>query len=347
MPEQASTFAKNYDALFLTITALAVFFTIVVFSMVLFFVVKYRRGKKADRSNPVHDHLKVELTWTIIPTILGLLIFVWGAQVFVQQRTIPEDALEIHVIGKQWMWHVQHPDGTLENNEIHIPKGVPIKLTMISQDVVHGLYIPQFRVQYHVVPGRYTTTWFQATKTGRFNLFCSMHCGTQHSEMGGYVYVMEPEEYAAWLEKDGNRFVETPKSLVQAGEQLWNEKRCSTCHGAQDSDLGPSLVGILGRQRQMTDGRKVVADEAYIRNSILNPWDQIVAPYSQTMPSYAGDLSEEDILHLIAYLKSLGGSTQPAPADAQAPEAPIFELAPPATDAAQVQGDSPTAIAAR
>lgn len=317
-PAPASNFAEDHDLLFFTLSGLTIVFTIIVGAMVLFFALRYRRGSKADRRNPMHDNHKLEFLFLIVPTILGLAMFAWGAKLFVDKRTFPDDAMEIFVIGKQWMWHAQHMNGVRENNELHVPLGQPVKLTMISQDVVHGFYIPQFRIQYHVVPGRYTSMWFIPTRTGRFNLFCSMHCGTQHSEMGGYVYVLRPDEFSKWLANGGNRFVPPPKTMAEAGAQTYKDLRCGNCHIDQDTPRGPSLFGLYGKTVKLTNGQTVKADNAYIRESILAPYDKITHGYGVTMSSYQGTLNEEKVLELIEYIKTLGqaGSSAAAPAPA-------------------------------
>lgn len=310
-PPQASNFAGFYDAVFYALVALTVLFTAIVGAFVLAFAVKYRVGNKVNRARPVFENLKLELTWTIIPLILGLIMFFFGAKLFVDMRTPPKDAIEIFVIGKQWMWHAQHPNGVKENNTLHVPVGKPVKLTMISQDVIHAMYIPAFRVQYHVVPGRYTQLWFTATKPGVYYMFCNMYCGTQHSEMGGYVYAMDPKDYAEWLSNGGE--MGQALTMEQQGAKLWNKLGCNNgnCHGSVDSERGPSLNGIFGKNQRMADGSTMKVDEAYLREAILQPYNHIVAGYDNTMPAYEGQITEEDVLHLIAYIKTLGTGVAP------------------------------------
>jgi len=312
-PPQASNFASEFDALFGLLTFLTIFFTAVVGLVVLFFVTKFRRGRTANRSAPVNDHLKLELVWTIIPTLLGLAVFVWGAKLYIQMRTPPKDAYEVFVIGKQWMWHVQHPNGVRENNELHVPIGVPVRLTMISQDVIHGFYIPAFRIQYHVVPGRYTTQWFTPSKEGKYPLFCTILCGTQHSEMGGYVYALPQPKFSAWLANGGNRFQKPALTLGDQGKQLFDKLACTNCHGTQDTLRGPSLAGLYGKTRRFTDGSSVVVDESYLRESIINPYNRITQGYEKTMPVYLykKQVSEENIRQLIEHIKSLGQPAAP------------------------------------
>lgn len=310
-PPSASNFAPEYDAIFYLLLALTVFFTLIVGAGVIIFAVKYRKGSKADRSRPVYEDLRVELTLTIVPTILGLIMFYFGAHLFVSMRTPPKNAEEIFVVGKQWMWHIQHPNGVRENNTLHVPLNKPVKLTLISQDVIHAFYIPAFRTQVHVVPGRYTDMWFTPTLVGNYHLFCGMYCGTQHSEMGGTVVVMEPRKYAEWLANGGNSV--SNMTMEQSGAKAFNRIGCNNCHGANDNLRAPSLVGIYGKVRKFADGTSLVADEAYLRESILNPYNHITAGYGPTMPAYAGQITEDEILNLLAYIKSIGmGTNVPA-----------------------------------
>lgn len=303
MPPAASNFAGEHDALFMTILALSVFFFAVTFFFVIYFALKYKKGSKADRSSPMYENLRMEALWIFIPTVLGLFIFAWGAKVYGDMRTPPKDAKEIFVIGKQWMWHIQHPNGVRENNTLHVPVDTDIKLTMIAQDVIHAFYIPAFRVQYMVVPGRYTNMWFRPTKVGKYHLFCNMYCGTQHSEMGGTVVVMGKREYADWLANNGqNRPNLTPE---QAGEKLFNKIGCANCHGEKDLvPRAPTLAGIFNTTRTMNDGRRFVADETYIRESILRPAEKVTQNYGLTMPAYEKQITEEDVMNLLAYIRA-------------------------------------------
>lgn len=305
LPERASNFAGEYDALFYTLTALTIIFTVLVGGLVLFFSIRYKQGNKVNRAGAVESHLGAELTWTVIPLILGLIMFWWSARLFIRTRTIPKDAMEIFVVGKQWMWHIQHGNGVRENNELHVPVGVPVRLTMISQDVIHGFFIPQFRVKQDVVPGRYTQQWFIATKPGKYNLECSKYCGTSHSEMGGFVYAMPPRDFQKWLESGGSS-AEPPQSLEEAGSRLYEKNACGSCHTASDTERAPTLYAISGRERTFTDGAKAVADDDYLRESILMPYAKIVKGYRDTMPEYKNQFTEEEVLRLIAYIRSLG-----------------------------------------
>ncbi len=335
-PPQASNFAFEHDLIFYSLVVLTVIFTVIVGAFVLFFAFRYRQGNQVNRSRPFHEHLPLEITWSVIPLLLGLVMFFLGAKLFVNMRVPPKDAMEIFVIGKQWMWHIQHSNGVRENNTLHVPVGRPVKLTMISQDVIHAFYIPAFRVQYHVVPGRYTMEWFTATKPGEYHLFCGMYCGTQHSEMVGTVVAMEPKEYAKWLANGGNTAV--PMSMEQAGAKAFSVRGCNNCHTGSDTERAPSLYGLFGKTRKFTDGSSAIADGAYIRESIFNPYNRVTQGYSyQTMPAYAGQLSEEEVLDMIAYIKTLGS---PASAATNAPATGVMGggVNPPKTPAVGAMG---------
>jgi cytochrome c oxidase subunit 2 len=234
-----------------------------------------------------------------------MVMFVWGASLYVTMSSPPEAALQIHVVGKQWMWKFQHPEGPREINELHVPAGQPVQLLMTSEDVIHSVYVPAFRIKMDAVPGRYTTTWFEATQTGTFHLFCTEYCGTSHAGMTGRVVVMPPAEYEKWL--SGSVTGETP---VQAGERLFNQLGCHTCHRAAPGGQGPTLVGVFGQPVRLQSGEEAIVDEAYLRESILYPNAKVVAGYSPIMPTFQGQMSEEDILHILAYIRSLGMQQQ-------------------------------------
>lgn len=306
-PTQASEFASQYDLLFWTITLLSLLFTVGTLVFVVYFSLKYNRANKVDRTNPIHEHMPLEITWTIIPSLLGIAIFAWSSKLFIDYRNPPKDSTEIYVIGKQWMWHVQHAaSGVREMNTVHVPLGRNVKFTMISQDVIHAFYIPEFRIQYQVLPGRYTEVWCKPTKVGVYRLFCAMYCGNQHSEMGGYVYVMKPEDYDRWIAAGGNDT--QPMTLVQRGAQLFERNACSNCHGEKDTPRAPTLYGLYGKTRPIEGGRTGVANDEYIRQAILRPYDNLVSGYEKTMPVYQGQIQEEDIPSLVAYIKSLGAT---------------------------------------
>jgi len=337
MPEQASSFAAELDSLIFLLVGLTVLFTTLVAACLLFFAVKYRRGSKADRSRAVDHHTGLEIAWSVPPLILGLAVFMWNASLFSRMRTVPDNALEIFVIGKQWMWHVQHPNGVRENNELHVPLGRPVKLTMISQDVIHNFRIPAFRTQRDVIPGTYTEQWFQPTRLGRYRFFCSQFCGTDHSKMTGWVTVMEPVEYQRWLAAGGSA-KKPVLTLEEAGKELYEKLQCGNCHEAVSTVRGPSLVAIFGKKRTLDSGQTVVADQAYLRESLVDPYRHIVKGYEQTMPSYKEQLSEEQILQLVAYMKTLGTAGDPG---APMPPSPSNEAGRP-TASAPAGGVSPT-----
>ncbi len=319
-PESASEFATSYDLLFYALTALTVIFTVIVGLMMVIFSVRYRRGSNVSRKNPIDTHMMLELTWSVIPLILGLAMFFWSAKLYVDTRIPPKNAMDIYVIGKQWMWHIQHSNGIRENNELHVPAGKPVRLTMISQDVIHSFFIPAFRAKQDVVPGRYTMMWFTPTKPGRYPIFCAEYCGSDHSEMGGYVTVLDAAAWQRWVETGGQKVDRLATTAEARGKELFDRFRCDTCHTPKDVPEGPSLHGIVGTERIMTDGSRALADRDYIRESILDPYRRLTAGYPEkTMPEYKGQLSEEQILDLYAYIRTLGfvgSDSQPAKSDA-------------------------------
>jgi len=313
-PEQASEFAWHYDLLFFFELAVCVFFFVLVVALVAGFAVKYRRGSRANRSRPVDHNEPLEIGTIAILLVLSLVAFVWATKLYADVYAPPKNALEIFVIGKQWMWHLQHPNGVRENNELHIPVGRPIKLTMISQDVIHSFYVPTFRIKKDVIPGTYTTVWFKPTKAGKYRLFCAEYCGTQHSEMTGYVYVMDPAEYAEWLSSGGRRSKPVRESMEQAGARLFNDELgCVQCHGFAPA-RAPSVVGLYGRTEKLDDGTRAKVDSAYLRESMLMPDAKVVDGYQPIMPSYRGVLSEDQVLQITAYIKSLQAPPQAVPA---------------------------------
>lgn len=311
-PEEASTIAGLTDMFTFSVIGLGSFFGVIVVIVIIFFSIKYGYWTTADRSNPIEEHTTIELAWSFIPLVLVLTIFVWSANIYFNLYTPPPDTLNLSVIGKQWMWKVQHPDGQREVNEMHIPVNQPIKVTMTSQDVIHSFFIPAFRLKQDVVPGRFTTMWFEATKTGEYHLLCAEYCGTEHSLMVGKVIVMEPSEYEKWL-REGNPTVASAAMGGRSGEALFSQQGCETCHKLDGSvAIGPSLTGLFGSEVELESGETVTADEEYLRESIINPQAKIVAGYSAVMPTYQGQLSEEEILELVDYLRSLGSEEETA-----------------------------------
>jgi cytochrome c oxidase subunit 2 len=306
-PEQASNFAPNVDALMAYITAVCLFFAVAITAAIILFFFKYHRKKPGDIGVPIHGDSRLEALWLVIPAVLALTMFAGGAVVYVQFRRPPLDTLDIYVIGKQWMWKSQQPNGLKEINELHVPIGRDVKLIMASEDVIHNFSIPAFRTKMDVVPGHYNTMWFRPTRTGRYHFFCSQYCGTNHAIMGGWVTVMEPSEYAAWLSGSSTAAIDP----VVAGEKLFAEKACNTCHYPDGKGRAPSLNGLYGKKVQLADGSTVMADDAYIRESILNPNAKIVARYQALMPAFQGQLTEEQLLSLMSYVKSLQAQAAP------------------------------------
>ena len=300
-PQEASQAAGQVDALFFFLIAVSVFFAVLIFGSIAYFSVRYRRRAGRDRAEPTRTHIGLEIAWTAIPLALTVIMFVWGVKLYFNAYNPPPGAMEVFVVAKQWMWKFQHPEGRREINELHVPLGQPVKLTMISEDVIHDLFVPAFRVKKDVLPGRYTTVWFQATKTGMYHLFCSQYCGTEHSKMGGWVYVMEPVDYVRWLSGAAAN-----EPLAVAGARLFQQLGCITCHQPNGSGRGPSLVGVFGHPVKLTTGASVVANEDYIRLMVLTPGIKVVAGYQPIMPTFKGLVSEEQLQQLIAYIKSLG-----------------------------------------
>jgi cytochrome c oxidase subunit II len=295
-PEQAATNAEQVDPLFFYLTAVSGFMIVAIATFIIVFAIKYRRRTPQDHPPLTRTNLTLEIVWSVIPLFIFISFFAWGAKIYFNQFTPPADATELLVLGKQWMWKVQHPQGRREINELHVPVGQPIKLTMISQDVIHSFFVPAFRMKQDVLPGRYTMQWFIPTKVGEYHLFCAEYCGTMHSGMVGRVYVMDPAAYQAWLA--GAADAESP---VAAGERLYMKYGCNTCHGSK----APTLAGLMGRSVKLQSGETITADETYIRESILNSTAKIVAGYPPLMPSFRAQFSEEQIMQLIAYIKSL------------------------------------------
>ena len=308
VPEQASNFAPQVDALMAFISAVCFFFTVVITIAIVYFFFQYRRKQPHAVGAQLHGDSRLETLWIVIPLILAMTMFSWGAVVYVDYRRAPDDTLDIYVVAKQWMWKAQQPNGIREINELHVPVNRNVRLILASEDVIHNFYVPAFRVKMDVVPGRYNTMWFRPTKTGRYHFFCSQYCGTSHAVMGGWVTVLEAAEYGTWL--SGSTGGESNPAL--AGEKLFAERACISCHIGNGTGRAPSLNGVYGAQVLLADGSKVTADDAYIRESILQPSAKIVAGYQPLMPSFQGQLTEEQILALTAYIKSL--QSQPVPA---------------------------------
>lgn len=315
-PDSASTLAPQLDAIYFFALLVSAFFSVGIALAVFYFAYRYRRTPENQVGHREKAGLWLEITWSVIPLGIMMVMFVWGAVVFFKAQRPPADAVEYYVTGKQWMWKFQHPEGQREINTLHVPVNQPIKLTMTSEDVIHSFFVPAFRGKMDVVPGRYTQFWFEATKPGTYRLFCAEYCGGEHSLMGGSIIVMEQHDYEEWLAGAG-----ATTTAALSGEELFVAKTCNTCH-RPDSDLqGPYLQGIFGKEVEMADGSTAVVDENYLRESILDPGAQVVKGYQPLMPTYSGQLSEEELLQLIIYIKSLsaedgGGATEVASSEA-------------------------------
>ncbi len=309
-PEQASTFSWQVDALYMYLIAISIVFSVLIVAAIFIFSLKFREKEKYATPPEIHGSIALETIWSIIPFAISMTIFLGGAIVYYNQYRIPTEAMEVFVVGKQWMWKLQHQTGHREINELHVPVGTKVKLTMTTEDVLHSFSVPAFRTKADVVPGRYTYLWFEATKPGKYELFCAEYCGLNHSGMIGYVYVMEKNDFANWL--SGTTAGQTP---VEAGRDLFQNKLgCASCHTGGDQQRGAKLEGIFNHDVKLVGGQTVKADEAYIRNSILNPGSQVVEGYQPIMPSFKGQVTEEQLGALVAYIKSLSGDTSPAAA---------------------------------
>ena len=304
-PEQASTVAHHVDNLFVFLCVLTGSVSILVFLTIFFLAIKYRRTPTNELAQDYEPPHLLEAAWIVIPSIIFIGIFIWGSWLYFHLARVPDHAIDIYATGKQWMWKFQHPTGQREINTLHVPVNRPVKITMASEDVIHSLYFPAFRVKADVLPSRYRTMWFQATKTGKFHIFCAEYCGTLHSGMIGWVEVMEPTEYQKWLAGGSEG------SLASQGEKLFQKYACNTCHTNDTTGRGPVLVGVYGSDVMLSDDTIVKADDNYIRESILNPRAKVVKGFSSIMPVFQGQVNEDDLLKLLAYVRSLGETKKP------------------------------------
>jgi cytochrome c oxidase subunit 2 len=326
-PEQASTISSRVDNLYFFLIAVSAFFAVGVTIAVIVFAIKYRRRHADEVGAPIHGSLALELVWTGIPFVIVMVMFVWGASVYFAIARPPDETLDIYAVGKQWMWKFQHREGQREINTLHVPVNTPVRMIITSEDVLHDLYFPSFRVKMDAIPGRYTQLWFNATNVGTYHIFCAEYCGTNHSGMIGWVTVLSQEDYEAWLSGGA-----TEGTLGQRGERLFTQFACVTCHLGGDTQRGPVLNGLLGSRVQLASGETIIADPGYIRESILNPSAKIVQGYAPIMPTFQGQVSEDQILALTEYIKSLpakgapGSQTTPQPG--ATPAAPTMQMRP-------------------
>jgi cytochrome c oxidase subunit II len=304
-PERASTLAGNVDALYIFLLIVSALMTGLIFIAIIYFAARYRH-QPGVRAEQIEGSIPLELTWSIIPFLVFMVIFVWGADVYFKGRTPPRDSTEVYVVAKQWMWKLEHAEGQREINELHVPVGRDVKLIMTSQDVIHSFYIPAFRMKQDVLPGRYTMAWFRATKPGTYHLFCAEYCGTQHSGMIGDIVVMDPAQYEAWMSGGSTG------PLSATGEKVFAQLGCATCHRSDATGRGPNLQGVFGNPVALADGRTVTADENYIRECILDPGSRRVKGFQPIMPTFQGLVSEEQVNALVAYVKSLSKSGTPS-----------------------------------
>ncbi|MDE1160754.1 MAG: cytochrome c oxidase subunit II [Acidobacteriaceae bacterium] len=298
-PTEASTIAPYTDALYFFLIGMTIFGVVLVGALVTVFSLKYRR-EKHPVAVQIEGSTLLEATWTIIPLAIFLVTFVWGALLYFRIYNPPANSMNIYVVGKQWMWKAEHPGGQHEINALHIPIGQPVQLTMISQDVFHSFSIPDFRVKREVIPGRYTTVWFQATQTGKFHIFCTQYCGTLHSGMIGEVTAMTPADYQKWLSESTSGM-----SLAQNGERLFASLGCIQCHSGNAASRGPNLAGVYGSKLTLTNGQQVTVNDAYLRDAILNPSEHVTAGFSPIMPTYQGQVSEDGLIDLVEYIKNM------------------------------------------
>jgi cytochrome c oxidase subunit 2 len=309
-PESASTVSGKVDALYFYLSGVTLFFTLLISGVIIFFVIKYRRRTPFEIPQPVAGSHRLEALWSVIPFLIAMSMFVWGAQIYFENSRPPKNANEIYVVGKQWMWKIQHSTGQREINELHVPAGRKIRLIMTSEDTIHDFFIPAFRIKADVLPGKYTTQWFEATKPGTYHLFCAEYCGMNHSGMIGSVVVMQPSDFDNWL--SGNASQQSP---AVAGQQLFQSLGCVSCHGANgEGGRGPTLAGLFGRKVFLTNGQTLVADEAYVRESIENPSAKVVNGFNPIMPTFQGQVTPEQLIQIMSFIKSLQVSSAQTPA---------------------------------
>ena len=304
-PETAATSGNSVNALFVAELGLSALIMVTVIGMMLFFCFRYRRDSNAPRGNRVEKTWHFEVGWTTATLAAFLVLFVWGAGMYVWLYQAPRGDIEIYVVGKRWMWKIEHPGGQREIDALHVPVNKTIRLVMASEDVIHSFFVPAFRIKHDVVPGTLETLWFKANKTGTYSFACTQFCGLQHATMRGSVFVMSEPGYARWLAEQGIH-----DSLAQQGEDLFRAHGCSGCHSPNSTVHAPTLSGLYGTFVNLQDGSVRLADEAYIHDCILNPRSFTVAGYPPVMPDFSGQLDEGDVLKIVAYIKSLAHSKE-------------------------------------
>ena len=307
-PASASVSAAETDHLIASFTVLTLLLTVPIFIAITWFAIWFRDGRVAFRTYTENRNRLLEVSWMLIPFLLTLVFFYWGARMFDTHKHPPGDAIRISAIAKQWMWKFQHPGGQAEINDLHVPVGQPVLINMISQDVIHALYLPALRIQMETLPDRYTQLWFKADRPGTYRLFCSEYCGTDHSVMGGTLTIMQPADYQRWLGQSS-----TSGSLVAQGRAAFSAHGCSGCHQGGSVVRAPSLAGLFGNPVPLQAGGTVIADDQYIRDKILDPDRNLIAGYRQLMPVFKGAIDEGEMMALVSYIKSLGGPTSDGP----------------------------------
>ncbi|MEX0776891.1 MAG: cytochrome c oxidase subunit II [Phycisphaeraceae bacterium] len=340
-PKQGSSFASQVDAIYAALWLTSGFFMVLIATLLVVFAIRFHHSQKRDRKLAEHKTALLEAVLIGGPTLIALGIFFWAAAVFFHTQQAPDDAMEVYVVAKQWMWKVQHPGGQREINALHLPVGRAVKLTMTSQDVIHSFYVPAFRVKQDVLPGRYTTLWFQPTEVGEYHLFCAEYCGLEHSRMIGKIVVMSPSDYEAWLGPGGAGPLGEAGTLSSAGGQVFAHLACNNCHVADSALRAPRLQGLFGSQVKLASGQTVIADEGYIRESVLDPNAKIVAGYPSPslMPTFKSQISEDQLIELIEYIKLLSAAGMVG--DERQPPAPGVELTPAPTPANREESNQP------
>lgn len=305
-PQSASASAVEVDHIILAFTVVTLLLTVPIFVAISYFALRYRAGRVVNRVTSENRSVLIEMSWMIIPFVLTLIFFVWAAKLFDEHKHPPAGALQINAIGRQWMWKFQHPTGQAEINDLHVPMGEPVLIRMISQDVIHGLYVPALRIQMETLPGRYTEFWFKADKPGTYHLLCAEYCGTDHSVMGGYITIMSPSDYEDWLAHSGSN-----QSLASAGHALFTNYGCGGCHGPASTERAPALAGLYNTPVAPESGATQVADDGFLRDKILTPEKTPLQGFRHTMPSFKGVMPEDDLLRIVAYIKSTGPEQAP------------------------------------
>jgi cytochrome c oxidase subunit II len=304
LPPTASTYAAELNLFFWIMVAVCGTVALGIAVFIVYCTIKYRRRSPTELPPQIAGSDKLEASWTIVPFIIFLGMFGWGAKTYFDVQQPPPDTLDVWVVGKQWMWKIQHPNGIREINTLHVPIDTPVRLTMIAEDVIHDFFVPAFRVKQDVLPRRYVTLWFRANKAGKYHLFCAEYCGTKHSGMIGWVYAMNPNDYQVWLQQGA-----AEGSLASTGGKLFHQFGCANCHHYSGHGPGPNLQGLFGKPVTLATGKTRIADETFIRDCILGTKGGPVLGFTSIMPNFTGQLTEEQILALVSYIKAMGPQT--------------------------------------